>query len=107
MIKRFVVDTKDEDLEGELVYFDDYQALRQRVDELEKTLNPSKQFTSADKAIAHYKNEIMKLQEKLTIVVDALKKINKEELNSQRPGGSHSVSARISYDTLKKLDVLI
>lgn len=38
-------------------------------------------------------------------VVEALKKINAEELNSQRPGGGHSVSARLSYQALKDVGV--
>jgi hypothetical protein len=34
-------------------------------------------------------------------MVNALKQINQEELNSQRPGGGHSRSATLSYEALK------
>lgn len=40
-------------------------------------------------------------------LVEALKKINREELNSQRPGGGYSRSATLSYEALashKKLE---
>lgn len=33
----------------------------------------------------------------------ALEEINREELNSQRPGGEHSKSARISFEALTKI----
>jgi hypothetical protein len=35
-------------------------------------------------------------------LVEALEKINSEELSSQRPGGGFSMSARISYEALEK-----
>jgi len=35
-------------------------------------------------------------------LVEALEKINREELNSQRPGGGYSNSAKISYEALKE-----
>ena len=38
---------------------------------------------------------------------EALIKINKVELNQQRPGGGYSESARISYEVLKELGVEI
>jgi len=34
-------------------------------------------------------------------MINALKQINKEELNNQRPGGGHSISATLSYEALK------
>lgn len=39
----------------------------------------------------------------LDVAIEALKKINETELNSQRPGGGYSTSARISYETLARL----
>lgn len=44
--------------------------------------------------------EAMKLREALT-------DINRVELNSQRPGGGHSQSARISYDALANFNEFI
>lgn len=35
-------------------------------------------------------------------MADALEQINKEEINSMRPGGGYSKSARISYEALEK-----
>jgi len=34
-------------------------------------------------------------------MINALKQINQEELNNQRPGGGHSRSATLSYEALK------
>lgn len=47
-----------------------------------------------------------KTEAELALAIEALKQINKAEINSQRPGGGYSESARISYETLKKLKVL-
>lgn len=49
------------------------------------------------------KTEYEKLQADLDLAVKALKQINQSELNSQRPGGGYSTSARISYEILAKL----
>lgn len=49
------------------------------------------------------KSERMSLKADLATCVVALEKINEEELRSQRPGGGHSRSAMISYETLKKI----
>ncbi len=43
-----------------------------------------------------------KLRDENEALKAALELINKEELNAQRPGGSYSKSAKISYDVLKK-----
>lgn len=47
--------------------------------------------------------ELSDLKTKLAIAIEALEKVNKEELNSQRPGGGHSKSATISYEALNKI----
>jgi hypothetical protein len=43
-----------------------------------------------------------KLRDENEALRAALELINKEELNAQRPGGSYSRSAKISYDVLSK-----
>jgi hypothetical protein len=43
------------------------------------------------------------IEELLDIAIKALKEINIVELNSQRPGGRYSLSARISYQALLTL----
>lgn len=48
-------------------------------------------------------DDYQKLYDELICV---LKQINKEEMNSIRPGGSPSTSARISYEALKKFGVI-
>lgn len=40
---------------------------------------------------------------KLLICIETLEKINENELNSQRPGGSYSAAARLSYEALEKI----
>lgn len=47
-----------------------------------------------------------KLQQKLDIAKKALEEINKEELNTQRPGGYYSKSAQISFKALKQIGEL-
>lgn len=48
--------------------------------------------------------ELIILEAKLDLAIEALKKINQEELNSQRPGGGYTTSARISYQALQELE---
>jgi hypothetical protein len=48
-------------------------------------------------------SEVLKLAEVLKLSVDALEKINKEELNSMRPGGYYSRSASISFEALVEI----
>jgi hypothetical protein len=47
---------------------------------------------------------IVELYADLMEARDALLQINKEELNSQRPGGDYSRSSKISYNALVKLN---
>ena len=49
----------------------------------------------------------MELEKENQKLKEALIKINKVELNQQRPGGGFSESARISYEILKELGVKI
>jgi len=37
-------------------------------------------------------------------ILNALKEVNKEELNNQRPGGGYSRSATISYNAIQKFN---
>jgi hypothetical protein len=48
-------------------------------------------------------SEVTKLREENRIMREALKQINDEELNSQRPGGGYSKSAALSYEALEKV----
>jgi hypothetical protein len=52
----------------------------------------------------HNARKVADLERKLAVAKEALKNINKEELNSQRPGGGYSKSARISFEALKKIE---
>jgi hypothetical protein len=50
-----------------------------------------------------FESENKHMSIKLELAIAALEQINQEELNSQRPGGGYSKSAKISYDALEKL----
>lgn len=45
------------------------------------------------------------IKENIDILIKALRDINKNELNIQRPGGGLSLSAKISYSALRKIGV--
>lgn len=45
--------------------------------------------------------------EALKVALEALEKINKEELNSQRPGRSYSKSSTLSFEALAKIHELM
>ena len=51
--------------------------------------------------------QIQKLTAALIEVRHVMKAINDEELNSQRPGGTYSKSARLSYEALTKLNAIL
>jgi hypothetical protein len=50
-----------------------------------------------------YNDEMELLRKKLSLALWALKKINEEELNSQRPGGGYSSVAKLSYNVINKI----
>lgn len=54
-------------------------------------------------ALQRYTTE---LEQSANELIDVLKQINKEEMDSIRPGGSPSKSARISYEALKKFGAI-
>jgi hypothetical protein len=56
--------------------------------------------------LAKTKDDITELEHNVYGLLDVLKQINKEEMNSIRPGGSPSKSARISYEALKKFGAI-
>lgn len=66
-----------------------------------------------DKTLETLKNifkkydELFKTNQELNLkykkAIAALEEINKEELNSQRPGGGYSRSAKISYNAFKDI----
>ncbi len=56
--------------------------------------------------IGNSTSETSKLKQKLEIAVKALKDIESEEINSQRPGGGYSRSAIISFKAIKEIEGL-
>lgn len=78
--------------------------VRKENEELKKeiALLKAKLWVAKDSQLRTY-DGLTEKADKYDLAVQALKKINEQELNSQRPGGGHSISATISYDTLKTL----
>lgn len=56
-----------------------------------------------DSLVEKLQTENQSIKQSLVIAIMALKEINRQELNAQRPGGGHSRSATISYEALKTL----
>lgn len=56
--------------------------------------------------LAKAKDDIAELEHNVYGLLNVLKQINKEEMDSIRPGSSPSKSARISYEALKKFGAI-
>lgn len=54
-------------------------------------------------ALNFWFNKATEQKKQIKALKKALEEINKEELNSQRPGGGYSKSASISYEALQLL----
>lgn len=59
-----------------------------------RALKDAKDFVSEGKLQAEQARSLK--------LLEALKKINEEELNGQRPGGSHGRSATLSYEAIQE-----
>ena len=84
--------------QGEIVIsfteaIDNYDKLQRELDEVKAEYRKYMH----EQYLEHSKSE-----QQLADYHEALEKINQNELNSMRPGGGHSNSAKISYETLKK-----
>ena len=52
-------------------------------------------------------DQLEKMTKALQVAREALKAINKEELDNQRPGGGYSKSASLSYETLTEINKIL
>lgn len=80
--------------------------LKYLLDSINKYVIPG-EFDSSEAAtdiIKKQREKILALEKKLEIAVKALKDIESEEINSQRPGGGYSKSAIISYKAIKEIE---
>jgi hypothetical protein len=64
------------------------------------------QYLKLKSELASVIDDNIDLQNQIYGLLEVLKQINKDEITSIRPGGSHSSSARISYEALKKFGVM-
>ncbi len=64
------------------------------------------QYLKLKSKLASITDENIDLRNQIYGLLEVLKQINKDEINSMRPGGSPSKSARISYEALKKFGAI-
>lgn len=74
--------------------------LQKEIDFLEKELEGVRALKDAKDFLSEGK--LQAEQARSLKLLEALKKINEEELNGQRPGGSHSRSATLSYEAIQE-----